>query len=72
MGYHNLSEIAFLTVAVRQTNCAEDAVQFEKWIFDGIEKAKCPTANDKTFQLIANGHTHYNTEEGDLNNGKVR
>lgn len=41
MGYHDLEPEAFLfSVAVRQTNSAEEAALFEKWLKETTEKAK--------------------------------
>ena len=40
MGYHDLEPEAFFSVEVRQTNSAEDAYLFRKWIDEQGEKAK--------------------------------
>lgn len=41
MGYHDLSPVAFLvSEAVRETNTAEDAALYEKWLKECREKLK--------------------------------
>ena len=41
MGYHDLKPEAFiLSVAVQETNTAEDAALFDKWLKESAEKAK--------------------------------
>lgn len=41
MGYHDLKPEAFiLSVAVQETNTAEDAALFDKWLKESVEKAK--------------------------------
>lgn len=41
MGYHDLEPEAFLfSVAVQQTNSAEEAALFDKWLKETTEKAK--------------------------------
>lgn len=41
MGYHDLKPEAFvLSIAVQETNTAEDAALFDKWLKESAKKAK--------------------------------
>ena len=40
MGYHDLTPEAFLTIAVQQTNTAEDAFLFQEWLNKTTEITK--------------------------------
>lgn len=49
MGYHDLEPEAFLfSVAVQQTNSAEEATLFEQWLEETREKVKRLASAQKT------------------------
>lgn len=51
MGYHDLAPEAFIfSVAVQETNTAEDAALFENWLKGCKEKVKA-LSEDKTFRV---------------------
>lgn len=52
MGYHDLEPEAFIfSVAVQETNTAEDAALFDKWLRECKEKAKKLASKDnESFQ----------------------
>lgn len=51
MGYHDLKPEAFiLSVAVQETNTAEDAALFDKWLKESAEKAKRLASGSKEKQ----------------------
>ena len=58
MGYHDLEPEAFMfSVAVRQTNSAEEAALFEKWLTETTEKAKRLASGAKEKQDAISGTT---------------
>lgn len=53
MGYHDLEPEAFLfSVAVRQTNSAEEAALFDKWLSMNAEKTKRLISAQKQGELF--------------------
>ena len=58
MGYHDLRPEAFLfSVAVQQTNTAEDAFLFDKWLQENAEKTK------RLISAQKQGELHSSNEE---------
>ena len=53
MGYHDLEPEAFIfSVAVQQTNSAEEAALFEKWLNMNAEKTKRLISAQKQGELL--------------------
>jgi len=65
MGYHDLAPEAFIfSVAVQETNTAEDAAEYDKWLIDTMKKARSLCAKD-SLQVGSNKLCVSNISDGE-------